>query len=166
MCAARVQTLKSELRELSCGQTSVNKVTSCLLAVANFARGSNSKVKYAVKLCIVRKAWYFVCTAASAAKLRKKIEREVNPSETEAAAVEVALNASDSSASSKNTAAVSALASKLGQVLHVGLGGLRSRGKRTVKKSRMSDAEALQDMLDFKHVVLDEAGAMLEPDMV
>lgn len=62
--------------------------------------------------------------------------------------------------------AVGALAVKLGSVLKVGRGGLQRRIKAGTGRGKISEAQELQELLDFKYVVLDEAGAMLEPDMV
>lgn len=159
--------LKSKLKGHRTGHGSVQDVTSWLLAVSSFARDSNSKVKYAVKLGIVLKARYFVCTASSAVKLRKKLEREVLPPAGENTALEAPLGASGSIVSVSNVAgAVSALAERFGKVLHAGIGGLRQREPRKTKQSEVFDAKALHELLNFRHVVLDEAGAMLEPDMV
>lgn len=121
------------------------------------------------KLHIVQNARYIVCTASSAVRLQKKVAREVIPSikETDILAMLSEAPASSGTVVHNAVGAVSALARKFGSLLHVACGGQQKLNKRATQRDATSEAEAeVKELLDFKCVVLDEAGVMLEPDIV
>lgn len=109
-----------------------------------FLNGLVKKVEARIKLHIFQTARFFVCTAASAVKLPMRVENELD------GLGDLRLpEAADED----------------------GLGGIVSKlAHVSVADSTDDDTTAqkslLAKLLDFKHVVLDEAGAMLEPDMV
>lgn len=104
-----------------------------------FLNGLVKKVEGLIKLHIFQTARFFVCTAATAVKLPMRLETELDGVE--------GLDRLQGANSDPLADIVSRLA-------HV------SVSDSTAEKSVMAQ------LLDFKYVVLDEAGAMLEPDMV
>lgn len=125
---------------------------------------------------IVLSAKYFVCTAASAVKLQKKIAKEVFPRKSKADKPKAQKKSSsrpEAEVSSTQSLYLTAMAARLTSTILKGSstattsGG--SKGKKAQEKQRgeiPSNAEDLAKIMNFKYVVLDEAGAMLEPDMV
>jgi hypothetical protein len=108
----------------------------------SFMNGLVEQVVARVKWHILRTARFFVCTAASAVKLPMRVEYELDGLED--------------------------LQSPLEDSDEDGLGGIVSQLASVSIRARTYDDQksAVMKLLDFKHVVLDEAGAMLEPDMV
>lgn len=134
----------------------VDSTTHFLKGLKNFLAATKYPTDALMKLQILEAARFVVCTAATAVKLPSRIRNMLE-----------ALPATSADSHSNAPSAADELAQSLA-TLSI------ARGSRSRTSARPAvDAEddsaltaALSGVLCFKYVVLDEAGAMLEPDMV